>query len=342
MLAASHEESGEWHCDPDDEAQISAQFRPGIVTLDGRADEWPDVDGFEFPLRPALDPDEDNQYRAGKMTVKALHDGTDVYFMLQVAGDYVYSKGDDHKCPSVALMFQVGESATYHNMGGCKESPDTCNYTSCRGYEVDIMHFSIGNSIPGRLYGGNSNNEEGKEDSVGLVDMFAWNPHCRHIDGSGPSGNSSSAQNDWKGAWWHSSFSTHSGFIEVDSPYGSSGQKGTYYFEFSRPLRTMDLLQQDAQFSIGQSSKFSAAFWYPGDGNPWHGSGHYTVSCDWVPVDVVRGYYTQGKAGSGNSWDAANAFAFVLSVVALAVSIFVGYLLVSKSKSIPFTPIDRL
>lgn len=99
---------------------------------------------------------------------------------------------------------------------------------------------------------------------------------------------------------------------------------------------------QDAQFSIGQSSKFSAAFWYPGDGNSWHGSGHYTVSCDWVPVDVVRGYYTQGKEGSGNSWDAANAFAFVLSVVALAVSIFVGYLLVSKSKTIPFTPIDRL
>ncbi|KAL3813282.1 hypothetical protein ACJIZ3_014550 [Penstemon smallii] len=33
-------------------------------------------------------------------------------------------------------------------MGGCKESPDTCNITSRRGYEVDIMHFSIGNSIP--------------------------------------------------------------------------------------------------------------------------------------------------------------------------------------------------
>lgn len=73
VLAASHQESGEWHCDPDDEAQISAQFTPGIVTLDGRADEWSDVDGFEFPLRPALDPDEDNQYRAGKMTVKVIH-----------------------------------------------------------------------------------------------------------------------------------------------------------------------------------------------------------------------------------------------------------------------------
>ena len=96
---------------------------------------------------------------------------------------------------------------------------------------------------------------------------------------------------------------------------------------------------QDAQFSIGQSSKFSAALWYPGEGNPWHGEAHYTVSCDWVAMDVVRGYSTHKEVGS---WDGASAFAFVISVVALAVSIFVGYLLVSKSKSIDFTPIDRL
>lgn len=34
------------------------------------------------------------------------------------------------------------------------------------------------------------------------------------------------------------------GFVEEDSPYASDGQKGTFYFEFSRPLRTMDRLQQ--------------------------------------------------------------------------------------------------
>lgn len=56
---------------------------------------------------------------------------------------------------------------------------------------------------------------------------------------------------------------------------------------------------------------------------------------------MVSGYYTEGRVGR-TSWDAANAFAFVISVVALAVSIFVGYLLVSKSKTIAFTPIDRL
>lgn len=41
-------------------------------------------------------------------------------------------------------------------MGGCKEGKDTCTNKTCKGYEVDLMHFSIGNAIPGRLYGGNN------------------------------------------------------------------------------------------------------------------------------------------------------------------------------------------
>lgn len=40
-------------------------------------------------------------------------------------------------------------------MGGCKDLQGSCTSKSCRGYEVDIMHFEIGNAIPGRLYGGN-------------------------------------------------------------------------------------------------------------------------------------------------------------------------------------------
>jgi len=40
-------------------------------------------------------------------------------------------------------------------MGGCKDLPGTCTNKSCRGREVDIMHFSIGSAIPGRLYGAN-------------------------------------------------------------------------------------------------------------------------------------------------------------------------------------------
>lgn len=339
-LVSSHEESGEWSCELDPETRVQADFKPGVVTLDGHADDWKDVDGFEFSLLPALDPDQENEYKGGKMTVKALHDGKDVFFMLKVSGDYAYSKGNNNKCPSVSLMFQVGESATYHNMGGCKESSATCTNKTCRGYEVDIMHFSIGNAIPGRLYGGNpmDNRDGNGGDRFGhLVDLYAWNPHCRHLDGMDASGNDTSAQNNWKGAWWHDSFTMHSGFVEDDSPYASSGQKGTYYFEFSRPLRTMDRLQQDVQLTIGKTSKFSVAFWYPVDGNPWHGSGHYSVSCDWVPLDISSSSSALTKVSSRSSWDAVGAFSIFLSVVAFCVSVFVGYW-VSKTKSVPFTP----
>jgi len=34
------------------------------------------------------------------------------------------------------------------------------------------------------------------------------------------------------------------GFVKDENPYAENGKKGTYFFEFSRPLRTMDHLQQ--------------------------------------------------------------------------------------------------
>ncbi|KAK8630839.1 hypothetical protein V6N13_079611 [Hibiscus sabdariffa] len=341
----SHEESGVWSCESNSEIQVQADFRPGVITLDGHADDWKDIDGFEFSLLPALDPDEDQEYKDGKMTVKALHDGNDIFLLLQVDGDYAYSKGDNSKCPSVALMFQIGDQATYHNMGGCKDQRGSCTNKTCKGHEVDIMHFSIGNAIPGRLYGGNpvDNREGNGGDRFGhLVDVYAWNPHCRYLDGMGPSGNDSSAQNDWKGAWWHSSFTVHSGFVEEDSPYSTGGQKGTYYFEFSRPLRTMDRLQQDVQFTIGGSSKMSVALWYPVGGNPWHGSGHYTINCDWVGLDIASGGSNPtGSAKPSSSWDVASAFSLLFSVAALCVAVFVAYQ-VSRPKNIAFTPVENL
>lgn len=340
----SHQESGEWSCESDSEIQVLADFRPGLITLDGRNDDWKDVDGSEFPLRPALDPDADHEYPAGQMTVKALHDGRDVYFMLEIDGNYAYDKGENKKCPSVALMFQIGDQATYHDMGGCKEGTDSCTSKACKGFEVDIMHFSIGNAIPGRLYGGNpvDNGEGNGGDRFGhLVDIYAWNPHCRYLDGLGPSGNDSSAQNDWHGAWWHSSFTTQSGYVVEDSPYTPDGQKGTYYFEFSRPLRTMDRLQQDVQFTLGSTAKMSVAFWYPMDSKPWHGSGHYTINCDWIPLDISLGS-SSGLVASTvkGSSDGTSITAIVMSMISLVVSGFIAYKLFSP-KNVAFTPMEN-
>lgn len=98
---------------------------------------------------------------------------------------------------------------------------------------------------------------------------------------------------------------------------------------------------QDVQLTIGQPSKFSAAFWYPVDGNPWHGSGHFSIGCDWVPLDISPGTSALTKISSGNSWDAASGFALILSVLALCISVFVGYW-VRRSNAVPFVPMDRL
>ncbi|KAL5069010.1 hypothetical protein RYX36_019897 [Vicia faba] len=347
----SHEESGPWSCDSGSEIRLDSDFRPGVITLDGHADDWKDIDGSRFALLPALDPDSESEFNGGKMTVKSVHDGRDIFFLLQVDSDYAYSNGESKNCPSVALMFPIGDNASYHNMGGCEEHSTTCTSKTCKGHEVDIMHFSIGNAIPGRLYGGNPiNNRDGNGgDRFGhLVDLYAWNPHCRYLDGMGPANsfNDSSAQNDWKGAWWHSGFTVHSGFVHDESPYAENGKKGTYFFEFSRPLRTMDHLQQDVQFTLGESSKMSVAFWYPVDGKPWHASGHYSINCDWVAIDISQSSSASlgGKSvgtASNSSWNIANAFSLILSVVALCVSVFVSYRALHP-KGVQFTPMEEL
>lgn len=345
---SSHEESGPWHCDLDSGIRIQSEFRPGIITVDGKVDDWDGVSGSGFALLPALDPDAEKEYNAGKLTLKAVHDGNEAYFMLQIDGNYAYTQGDSTKCASVALMFQIGENATYHRMGGCGEGPDTCTNKTCRGHEVDIMHFSLGSAIPGRLYGKNpvdSRQGYGGDRFGHLVDVYAWSPHCRYLDGLGPSGNDTTAQNDWQGSWWHSSLSHHSGFIKQDSPYASQGQKGTYFFEFSRPLRTMDSLQQDAQFTIGKSSKVSAAFWYPEDGKSWHGSAHYSISCDWIVLDFVpagSSELTSTPRTQNSSWDFATTLSLFFSVVALCMSIVIGHRLSRTTRTANFIPMENL
>ncbi|XP_039036748.1 uncharacterized protein LOC120173740 [Hibiscus syriacus] len=241
-------------------------------------------------------------------------------------------------------MFRIGDGATYHNMGGFKEQSGSCTKKTCKGHEVDIMHFSIGSAVPGRLYGGNligNTNGTGGDSFGHLVDVYAWNPHCRYLDGMGPAGNDSSAQNNWKGAWWHSSFIDNSGFVEEDNPYSTGGQTGTYYFGFTRPLRTMDRLQQDIQFTIDGLSKMSVAFWYPVDGNSWVGSGHYTINCDWVPLYIASGGSMLTESAPSSTSDATSSFAFLFSIASLCIALFVAYQ-VRRPSSISFTQIENL
>lgn len=57
-------------CSSSDDARVVAEFLPGVVTVDGRGDEWAEANGFEFSLLPALDFDRDKEFSGGKMAVK--------------------------------------------------------------------------------------------------------------------------------------------------------------------------------------------------------------------------------------------------------------------------------
>lgn len=85
----------------------------------------------------------------------------------------------------------------------------------------------------------------------------------------------------------------------------------------------------------------AVAFWYPVDGNPWHGAQHYSINCEWLPLDIVESSGILSRPDSRSSWDYTTAFSLLLSVISLCVSVFVGYW-VSRIRNVPFTPIDRL
>ena len=68
----SHEESGPWSCETGSEIHVESEFQPGVITLDGHADDWKDIDGSHFSLLLALDPDAENEFNGGKMTVKVV------------------------------------------------------------------------------------------------------------------------------------------------------------------------------------------------------------------------------------------------------------------------------
>eukprot|EP00250_Pteridium_aquilinum_P034121 c7097_g1_i1 orf=498-1595(-) len=331
-------------CHRQSDLRLQASFQPGLITLDGRSSDWTSVAGQSFVPLQALAPDPAHPFATGSLNIKVVHDGHDVFFLLEFPGPYEFMQGDNHKSPSVALMFGIGDDATYHNMGGCEQEKDNCSSVSCEGHAVDLMHFSVGNAVPGRLYGENfydNANGTGKDSFGSLNDLYGWNPHCRYFDGLSPNGSripSSGAQNDWRGAWSHSSMDITYGLISSDSPYSPSGVEGTFTFEFARPLRTSDRLQQDVQFTIGSTHRFMAALWYPRNQVPWVGYEHYTANCDWIPLDV-RPSADFTKLGQNKSLSIMSIFTLLFSLGALSTSVIVCWQTRSR-KLMPFQAIE--
>ncbi|KAJ7295588.1 hypothetical protein O6H91_01G029900 [Diphasiastrum complanatum] len=338
-----NEAAGSSNCVSDEHLRLTAEYLPGAITVDAKSSDWNSVQGQTFSLRQAINPDASKPYPSD-MTIKVAHDGRDLFFLIEVPGSFVYVEGQPHSSPSVALMFGVGDDATYHNMGGCS-GITTCSSATCGGHEVDLMHFSISKAIPGRLYGANPidiANGTGHDSFGNLNDGYAWNPHCRHYDGLGPNGfQGPGAQNDWRGAWTHSSIKNNYGLVSMDHPYGQLGSAGIYTFELARPLRTTDRLQQDVQFTIGEVHRFAAAFWYPFNNMPWSPSQHYSVNCDWVPLEVVPASVKSSTGFSSQVVFSMSSFALVLALAALLTSVTI-FFWVRTSNKLRFASIDTL
>ncbi|XP_024397372.1 uncharacterized protein [Physcomitrium patens] len=320
--------------------KLQAFYVPGSITIDGLDVDWSSVKRNSFALNPALTDDPDTAYPSGSMEIKVAHDGRDIFFLLQIPGAYKFDVNEKNMA-AISLMFPVGDDATYHNMGGCPEASTTCNATSCFGHEVDLLHFEINQAIPGRLYGENiadSLNGTGRDSFGKLNDGYAWNPHCRSYDGMTPTGVvTGGGQNNWRGSWTHSTTDTKYGLVAADSPYGALDGTGTYTFEFARPLRTNDALQQDVQFTIGSTHGMSAAFWYPVAGSAWMPYQHYSVSCDWLQLEII----TNGPSlpSSSKLGSALSVFSLLFALASLAVAVTVGWR-IRQSSRIAFNPIS--
>ncbi|RRT84814.1 hypothetical protein B296_00003202 [Ensete ventricosum] len=91
-FGSAHEHHGEeagGSCESSPDVRVAAEFRPGVITVDGHADDWTDIEASEFALLPALDFDADKAYGGGRMSVRVS-----IFFLrffallLDVKGDY--------------------------------------------------------------------------------------------------------------------------------------------------------------------------------------------------------------------------------------------------------------
>eukprot|EP00984_Skeletonema_dohrnii_P012540 scaffold5101_cov224-Skeletonema_dohrnii-CCMP3373.AAC.3 len=232
--------------------------------------DWDGVEVFESPLTGALT---SKMYTAGNMKIQCVYDATDIYFLYQIPGKYMFDINDNKKCASVASMFQMGEKATLFNMGGCPLSEAVnCDAVpeACAPYAVDIgAHWELKTTERGVMYGPNEGT--GNDLIANKDDEFAVGPYCRVDDNFG-----TSPGNEWSGAWDFTGNATN-------------GAEGYYIFETSRSLTTPSP-ETDAQLTPGTEVNFGVSFWDPFEtASGWTDAGHVVTGCseDWIGLRLV-------------------------------------------------------
>jgi hypothetical protein len=121
-----------WTCYPTDSAP----------TLDANHTDWADVEGYTSDL---INSNTGELYDVGTITAKCMYDSENIYFALEIPGEYRFNSTDDHLCAAIGFMFQMGPDATYSNMGGCPQAmlegscvdgvPDVCESYKVRVFQ---------------------------------------------------------------------------------------------------------------------------------------------------------------------------------------------------------------
>ena len=247
-------------------------------TLDADHSEWASVTSFSTSLVDISG----NEYTAGKAELKCLHDNSNIYFALEIPGEYNFDTEDNHLCAAIGTMFKVGSKATYINMGGCPDAATGCDAVpdTCTDYLVDIgAHWELRTTEQGVMYGMNATSGTGNDLVANKDDEYGVSPMCRFDDDDDTAGN------EWSGAWAHSQTTI--------------GEMGEYTFELSRSLTTAST-KTDAQLAKGGVYKFGIAYWDPNQlATGWTDAGHYLTGCGSNWVDLVLG--ESSKATNGDT-----------------------------------------
>ncbi len=232
------------------------------ITVDGDPSDWGEVTGLALTLEPIVS-EADEPIEDKDVTIKMAHDDENIYLMFAVEDDYDFVADDHNLSAALAVMFPVDTGGPH--MGGDDEEGE--NSTGM----VDIWHWEL-DCAAGEPQGGGAGHPagDGKDPGNDSVcnndDEWATDAETREDD------NTASGENSLLGVW------THSNPVE-DGP-------GVWYFEMSRPLQTGD--EQDAQFTVGESTLLALAYWDADFGpDGWDASSHVQSSNqDWIQVNL--------------------------------------------------------
>lgn len=256
-----------WTCHP----------TPTPPSLDADHSDWDSVNAYTTTLVNTAG----KEWDAGKASYKCLYDSEQIYFALEIPGEYRFNSTNNKMCAAIGTMFKIGEKASYLNMGGCPDAmagcPDGVPET-CDDYRVDIgAHWELSGTQQGVMYemAGSATDRQASDEPGGndLIankdDEYAVSSFCRFDD------DDANAGNEWSGAW------AHSNPIE--------GEFGNYHFEVSRLLKTPSNLT-DAQLTPGETIQFGIAFWdpYEVEGTGWTDIGHFVTGCGtkWIDLEL--------------------------------------------------------